>query len=206
MMNSSFLGLLHTFLALLATGLLIFLGVRFKRPRETVGFLGFFCFLFFVLYLWVETLSFNGIVLSFYYGPIYGVLLSCFAMSFLSFTYLSLAENPSRLERKVMWRVPVIGALWGHYFSFAMIEWMMFLSFMGVFFMMINARKTHRYSLRQFVGMISMLLVYKVCLTSGKWWISEFVLVFFLLAVYRFLSGFLVKNLMRLKGHAQVSE
>ncbi len=116
-MNSSFLlwgPLLVGMSGLVGT---VALALRYGPPQDTPRTLALLLSGAFAA-LWLsQGAAVFGVYPLFWYEGLYGVLLGLMAFSFPAYTYLGVVDRPGQIQRKVMWRLPLVGALLGHFLT-----------------------------------------------------------------------------------------
>jgi hypothetical protein len=145
----------------------------------------------------VEGLTVFGIFPIFHFPSIYGVLFGVMAFCLPAFTFLGVVDQPSQIQRKVMWRFPIVGGLIGYWLN---PDFMMLICLVGwaaALIIVFSYAAFQRYVLRLFVGQFVLAAGYYLMLNAGLWWAAQAINVFWLLLFYRFLNAFLVKNLAR---------
>lgn len=196
-MNSSFLfygQMTLASLALLQLGLFI---VQFGAPRDTVRSLAFLFYLALSLMLLTDLANYFGFSVVIKYPSIYGVYLGIMAFSWPAFIWLGVVDFPSQLQRKIMWRLPLIGGLLGHALP---VDWVMNLFIIGWlagFAIIAKEYQKQRFILRILVGMIFLSIVYNFCIRSGFFWAAQISFAVWILATQKVFNAFLVKNRIR---------
>ncbi len=168
---------------------------RFGFPRDTVRVLALLLLAAVAAMLVGEGLGAFGVFPVFSYPPLYNVCLGVMGLALPAFTYLGLVERPTQLQRKVMWRLPLVGALVGHVLMDARPLWIGGLAVTGVALWLYRARDP--WSWRLFVRMGAPGAIYLLAWAGGPWWLGWSAVGLWLPILHRFIEGLLVKNLAR---------
>ena len=196
-MNSSFLAwgqfLVGSF-SLCQTALLI---AQFGFPRDTVRFLGVLLSFILSISFLVEGVAVFGYFPIFYYEGLYGVLSGVLGFSLVAFTYLGVVDHPGQLQRKIMWRLPVVGALLGNWMSIDFMLLVLLAGWLGACGLLIAEGQRQRYILRLFFSQLFLALVYYGALRIDWWWAAILLSAGWIIVFHRFLGAFMVKNLAR---------
>lgn len=196
-MNSSFLfygQMILASLALLQLALFIF---QFGAPRDTVRSLAFLFHLALSLMLITDLANYFGLSVVIKYPSVYGVYLGIMGLSWPAFIWLGVVDFPSQLQRKIMWRLPLIGGLLGHALP---VDWVMNLFIIGWlagFAIIAKEYQKQRFILRILVGMLFLSLVYNFCIRNSYFWAAQISFAVWILATDKVFNAFLVKNRIR---------
>ena len=196
-MNSSFLALGQLLLGVLAAIQLLLLLARFGLPRDTVRSLAYLISASLAAILLVEGVSVFGVFPIFYYPSIYGILLGVLAFSLPAFTYLAIVDHPGQIQRKIMWRLPIIGGLMGHWLHGNIMVFVFVAGFIASAGLLLSVASLHRYALRLLAGQLILALLTHFFWTQDLWWAGQLILAWWILQFNGFLNAYLVKNLAR---------
>jgi hypothetical protein len=171
---------------------------QFGFPRDTLRVLGVGYFLLLFLLLLIDVLTWLGFSLVFHYPEIYAVILGMMGFTWPAFLWLSLLENPTQLHRKIMWRIPIIGAFLGHALGNAVgaglfaAGWLVGL---GLTFFYV---KQQRYVLRLSVTLLFTYICYSL-LKNTSLVLAQVFFALWILMMHKVVSVLLVKNHLRNK-------
>lgn len=196
-MNSSFLFWGQTALAslaLLATGAL---AVQFGPPRDTVRSLGLAFMGTLTLMLLTDALSWWGFFAVFHYPDIYGVYLGVMGFAWPAFVWLGVLDQPTQLQRKIMWRLPIVGALLGHALGSNVTIFVFLLGWLSGLGIVIFHYEKQRYVLRILVTQLLISIVYSWSLRSGHFPLAQICFAVWIVFTHRIVNAFLVKNHVR---------
>ncbi len=196
-MNSSFLFYGQITLASLALIQLVLFIVQFGAPRDTVRSLAYLFYLALTLMLFTDLANYFGLSVVIKYPSIYGVYLGLMALSWPAFIWLGVVDFPTQLQRKIMWRLPLIGGLLGHALP---VDWIMNLFIIGWlvgFAIIAKEYQKQRFILRLLLGMILLSLVYNFCIRTGYFWAAQISFAVWIIATQQVFNAFLIKNRIR---------
>ncbi len=196
-MNSSFLFWGQTLLAglsLFATGSLI---LQFGLPRDTVRTLGLAFIGTLSLMLLTDALTWWGFFAVFHYPDIYGVFLGIMGFAWPAFLWLGVLDKPTQLQRKIMWRLPLIGAMLGHALGSNVTIFVLLLGWIAGFILIAIYREQQRYVLRVLILQLLISIVYSWVLRSGHFLAAQFCFALWIVFTHRIVNAFLVKNHVR---------
>lgn len=196
-MNSSFLVwgqfLVGSF-SLLQTVCLL---AQFGFPRDTVRFLGVLMGLALSLSFLAEGVAVFGFFPVFHFEALYGVLSGVLTFSLVAFTYLGVVDHPGQLQRKIMWRLPLVGALIGYWITPSLLLLLLLSGWVFSVAMLFTEAHRQRYVLRLFFSQLSIGIAYYGALRLDWWWVAVLSSAAWTIVFYRYVSAFLVKNLAR---------
>lgn len=205
MMNSSFLIWGQFLVGCFSFYQSVLLIAQYGVPRDTVRSLGYLLSVALTAVFLTEGLGVFGVFPIFYWSSLYGVLAGALAFSLIGFTYLGVVDRPGQLQRKVMWRLPIIGMLMGSWLNANFMLFVLLAGWAGAVFMLASVAAQQRYVLRLFCAQFVLGLVYYWVLRMDWWPLAIFVSAGWILVFHRFIGAFLVKNLMR-ELHSPVKE
>ena len=194
-MNSSFLlwgQLLWSMVTLAFTVLTVW---RFGFPRDTVRVLGVMLLLALAVMFGGEGLGAFGVFPIFAYPPLYNVCLGVMAFALPAFVFLGFLDHPTQLQRKVLWRLPLLGALIGHVLADARPLWVAGLAITAI--MLFAGRRRDPWSWRLFLRMGVPGVLYLLVWAGAPWWLGWIAVGLWLPGLHRLVEGLLVKNLVR---------
>jgi len=196
-MNSSFLFWGQTLLAglaLFSTGSLV---LQFGPPRDTVRTLGLVFMGTLCLMLLTDALSWWGFFLVFHYPNIYGLYLGVLGFAWAAFVWLGVLDRPTQLQRKIMWRLPLIGAFLGHALGTNVTIFVFLLGWLTGLVLVILHHEQQRYVLRSLVVQLLISVIYSWALRSGHFTVAQFCFALWIVFTHRIVNAFLVKNHVR---------
>ena len=195
-MNSSILHIGQTLLAVWALVHTLLLLRQFGWPSDTVRVLANLFMGSLTAMLVIEALSWWGVFAVFYYPAIYAVLLGILGTAWPAFLWLGVLERPTQLQRKFMWRVPILGGLLGHALGLSAAAWLLaagWLLGLGV----VVWSGEQRFVLRSLLAQLAVSLVYGWLLRAGALVPALFCFALWIVFANRIVNAFLVKNLVR---------
>lgn len=197
MMNSSFLTwgqfLLGSF-SLAQTALLI---LQFGVPRDTVRVLGVLLSFSLSVSFLAEGVAIFGFFPIFHFESLYGVVAGILALSLIGFTYLGVVDHPGQIQRKIMWRLPLLGGLVGQWMNLDFMLLVLFAGWLCTFGYFVTVADSHRYALRIFIAQLFLGAVGFGFLKIDWWPGVQLVCFLWILLFHRFLNAYMVKNLAR---------
>lgn len=196
-MNSSFLTWGHFFVGVFSLIQTFLLVAQFGIPRDTIRFLGMLLSLSLGLSFFIPGLAIFGFFPVFYLNSLYGILVGVMAFSLPAFTYLGMVDKPTQIQRKIMWRFPILGGLIGNWLN---LNFMLLLLVGGWLFaagLIMSVGNKQRYALRLFFCQLILGLVYYEALQMDYWWLGLILSICWLVIFHRFISAYMVKNLCR---------
>lgn len=196
-MNSSWLSVGQTLLATFAALQTILLIIHYGLPRDVVRSLGYLFSLGLTLILGLDALSWWGFHITFKLPTIYNVLLGVLAVTWPAFVWLGIADHLTPLKRKVMWRVPFVGALLGHAFDANIVIILLAVGWISGFIYILVQRERHRYVLRIFVMTLFISVIYWIFLNNRWLNLAQLCFAVWLFFTHKMISAFLTKNKMR---------
>lgn len=181
-------------LTLLATGAL---ATQFGPPRDTVRTLGLGFMGMLSLMLLTDALSWWGFFAVFYYPDIYGVLLGIMGFAWPAFVWLGVLDRPSQLQRKIMWRLPVVGAFLGHALGSNVTIYVFLLGWIAGFAIVVAHHERQRYVLRILATQLFVTALYTGFLRTGHFTLAQICFAVWIVFTHRIVNAFLVKNHLR---------
>lgn len=197
MMNSSFLTWGHFFVSIFAlfqTGALI---SQFGVPRDTIRFLGVILSVSLAFSFLAEGVAIFGFFPVFHFNSLYGILLGVIGFSLPAYSYLGMVDHPSQIQRKVMWRLPILGGLIGNWMNLDFMLLVLLTGWLSAAGLIITVGNNQRYVLRLFFYQLILGLVYYGALQLDYWWLGIILAISWLHVFHRFLGALMVKNLIR---------
>lgn len=194
-MNSSFLlwgQLLWGVVAMFFAALTIW---RFGFPRDTVRVLGVVLLLAVATMFGGEGLGALGVFPIFAYPSLYNVCLGVMALALPALAFLGFLDYPTQIQRKVLWRLPLLGALAGHILVDARPLWVAGLFVTAA--VLWQGRARDPWSWRLFLRMGVPGVLYLLVWAGAPWWVGWVAVGLWLPGLHRFVEGLLVKNLVR---------
>jgi hypothetical protein len=194
-MNSAFLLWGQLLLGCFALAGVVLQLFRFGSPNESIRVLGALLNLSLSAILLAEGMGVFGWFPIFFYPPLYNILLSVLGFALPAFVYLGVLEHPTQIQRKIMWRLPLLGAFLGHVVLNAVplfaLGW---LSSGGLLFW---KRQGHSMAMRLFFCQIFFGLAYSWSMRLGWSGLSWVLFGTWIFGFQRLIEMFLVKNLVR---------
>lgn len=194
-MNSAFLLWGQLLLGCFALVGVVFHVVRFGPPNESVRVLGFLLNLCVSAVLIVDGAGVFGWFPIFSYPPLYNTLLGILALAMPAFMFLGVLERPTQIQRKVMWRLPLVGAFLGHILLNAVPLFV--LGWLSAGMLIFWKRRDHSPAFRLFAIQMLLAFGYAWAMNHGLWWASWILFAAWILGFQKLIEMFLVKNLAR---------
>lgn len=176
------------------TGLLL---ARFGKPVDTVRFLAFLTGLIMTGHLLINGLAPFGIYPIFWYDRIYSVSEGLLAFSLPAYVFLGVLDYPTQIQRKIMWRLPLIGAMLGHLMGNQGGTFLLLAGEAVSLALLLWKRKTEATALRLFFWQLAFLVLQVVFWRSGQHLMGMVFVALWTWTLFRLLDVFLVKNLVR---------
>jgi hypothetical protein len=194
-MNSAFLLWGQLLLGCFALAGVVLQVARFGPPNESVRVLGLLLNLCISAILLADGASVFGWFPIFSYPPLYNTFLGILAFALPAFMFLGVLERPTQIQRKVMWRLPLMGAFLGHILLNAVPLFV--LGWLSTGMLILWKRHTHLGAVRLFGSQMLLALAYSWALGTGWWWLAWVLFVAWIFGFQRLIEMFLVKNLAR---------
>jgi len=195
-MNSSFLLWGQVLLAVLAGALSFLLLLQFGLPRDTIRVLGVGYFLTLFLMLLTDVLTWWGFSVVFHYPEIYAVFMGLMGFTWPSFLWLALLESPTQLQRKIMWRLPLVGALLGHALGTTVGIGIFFVGWLVGFVLIVYYAKQQRYILRTAVALFVTYFCY-IFVREKSLLVAQLFFAAWIVLMHKTVNALLVKNHVR---------
>jgi len=196
-MNSSFLFLGQMCLAVLALMASVSLLLQFGFPRDTLRSLGLTFLFSLALMLGVDAATWWGFFAVFHYEPIYGVLVGIMGFAWPAFIWLGVLDQPTQIQRKVMWRLPILGGLIGHALGAGVTIYLFGIGWIASLVVVLCYASSQRFVLRILFAQIIVSVIYGVLLRSGIFWGAQLCFAVWIVFTHRIVNAFLVKNHIR---------
>ncbi len=196
-MNSSILHIAQTLLALWALGHTAVLWCQFGFPRDTVRVLAALFMGSLTLMLLSEALAWWGVFVVFYYPGIYAMLLGVMGLAWPAFIWLGVLDQPTQLQRKIMWRLPILGALLGHGVGLVGSAPLFALGWLTGLGLLLSMASQQRFVLRIMVGQLVVAVLYAYLLRAGQLLMALACFALWVVFTHRIVNAFLVKNSLR---------
>jgi hypothetical protein len=196
-MFSSFLFWGQTVLAGLALLTTVALTLQFGPPRDTVRALGLAFMGTLSLMLLTDALSWWGFFVIFHYPDIYGVYLGIMGFAWPAFVWLGVLDHPSQLQRKIMWRLPIVGALLGHALGSNVTIFVFLIGWVAGVVIIATHYEKQRYILRILATQVLVSIVYSGFLRAGHFTAAQICVAVWIVFTHRIVNAFLIKNHVR---------
>ncbi|MFP5457102.1 MAG: hypothetical protein ACLGG7_00080 [Bacteriovoracia bacterium] len=196
-MNSSFLFFGQIALVILCLTHVVALVVQFGLPRDTVRTLGTLFLSCFSLMLLTDALAWYGIHWVFYYPSIYGVLLATMGAAWPAFVWLGILDHPTQLHRKVLWRVPILGALAGHAMGLDAGLVIFLVGWLTGSVLILYHYREQRYVARVALTQAVVAFAYWIFIKAGILVGAQVCLAIWIILTHRIVNAFMVKNSLR---------
>jgi len=106
----------------------------FSWPKKTIQFLSYLTIMGFILALGLEMIMWNYFHEMISNPRWVNMFIGLSLFSYLAFWVLILVEHPTQLHRKIMWRMPIIGAFIGYSFiKMTYLGWILLLAIQIIF-------------------------------------------------------------------------
>ncbi|MBY0516734.1 MAG: hypothetical protein K2P81_07495 [Bacteriovoracaceae bacterium] len=197
MMNSSFLYIGQTCLSLLTLSLSGLLIRQFGFPRDTVRFLGFLFIFTLALMLVTDAAVWWGQYFVFIYPEIYAVYLGVMGLTWPAFILLGVLDHPSQLQKKIMWRLPILGGIAGHALGASFTVYLFGMGWLIALGIVLFFHQTQRYTLRILIQQIFISAFYFWFLTNGTFWAAQICFALWILFTHRIINAYMIKNKIR---------
>ncbi len=198
MMNSSFLFFGQIILVTLTLVHTIALVIQFGFPRDTVRTLGMLFLFTLCLMLLTDALAWKGLYIALYYPSIYGVFLGIMGLSWPAFIYLGVLDQPTQLHRKIMWRLPILGALAGHALSTETALYIFAFGWLTGAGLILAHYKTQRYVARILAIQLIVAILYWIFQRTGILVAAQIIMVVWIVLTHRMINAYLVKQKIRI--------
>lgn len=193
-MNTSWLSLGQTALALFALTQSFFIIAQFKLPQRALKSLAYATSLSISLALGFDALMWHGFNILFHFPQTYSVLIGLVAWSWLGIVLFGLVDEPSQLHRKILWRLPLIGGMLGYAVPLWVSVGLLSVIWIGGFVVMAIYKKKFNYTFRLYVGNLVVVGFHVFCLNLGYILLSQLCYAFWIVLVHRILASFLIKD------------
>lgn len=198
MMNSSFLFFGQLILVTLTLVHSLALVIQFGFPRDTVRTLGILFLFTLCLMLLTDALAWKGVYVAFHYPSIYGVYLGIMGLSWPAFIYLGVLDQPTQLHRKIMWRLPILGALAGHALSTEAGLFIFAVGWLVGAGLILAHYRTQRYVARILVLQFIVAILYWIFQRAGILIASQVFMALWIVLTHRMINAYLVKEKIRI--------
>jgi hypothetical protein len=205
MMNSSFLFFGQIILVTLTLVHTLALVIQFGFPRDTVRTLGILFLFTLCLMLLTDALAWKGVYLALHYPSIYGLYLGIMGLSWPAFVYLGVLDQPTQINRKIMWRLPILGALAGHALSTEVGLYIFAIGWLTGAGVILVHYKTQRYVARIHVVQFIIAILYWIFQRAGILIAAQVIMAVWIVLTHRMINAYLVKEKMRVHA-ARLSE
>lgn len=197
MMNSSFLFFGQVSLVTLTLVHTLALVIQFGFPRDTVRTLGVLFLFTLCLMLLTDALAWKGIYLALHYPSVYGVFLGIMGLSWPAFVYLGVLDQPTQLHRKIMWRLPILGALAGHALSTEIGLYIFAVGWLVGAGLIFSQFKSQRYVARVLVIQFIIAILYWIFQRAGILIAAQVNMAIWIVLTHRMINAYLVKEKIR---------
>lgn len=197
MMNSSFLFFGQVSLVTLTLVHTLALVIQFGFPRDTVRTLGVLFLFTLCLMLLTDALAWKGIYLALHYPSVYGVFLGIMGLSWPAFVYLGVLDQPTQLHRKIMWRLPILGALAGHALSTEIGLYIFAVGWLVGAGLIFSQFKSQRYVARVLVIQFISAILYWIFQRAGILIAAQVNMAIWIVLTHRMINAYLVKEKIR---------
>jgi len=193
-MNTSWLSIGQTTLAVFAIIQTIFVIVQYGKPNTALKILSYITSLSISLTLVFDASMWHGFNILFYFPELYSVLIGVVSWSWIGIVGFGVVEEPTQIHRKILWRLPLLGGLLGY----AIPIWIS-VSLLSVFwiagFIIVSLQKSKfRYILRIYVFNLVLIFAHIFCLNRGYLFFSQICYALWIVLVHRIIASFLLKD------------
>ncbi len=193
-MNTSWLSIGQTALAIFALTLSFFLIAQFKLPKTALKILAYITSLSISLTLVFDCLMWHGINILFHIPQAYSVLIGTVAWSWLGIILFGLVDEPSQIHRKILWRLPLIGALMGYATPLWLSIGTLSVSWMACFIVLLIYKNKFHYIFRLYLGNVVVIAMHIACLHFGLLILSQLCYALWIFMVHRIMATYLIKD------------
>lgn len=193
-MNTSWLSLGQTGLALFALAQSFFTIAQFKLPTTALKTLAYLTSLSISLTLGFDALMWHGFNILFHFPQTYSVLINLVAWTWLGVIVFGLVDEPTQLHRKILWRLPLIGGMLGYALPLWASVGLLSLVWLACFVVLILQREKFNYTFRLYLWNVVVVAIHIACLHFGLIFLSQICYAIWIVLVHRILASFLIKD------------
>jgi hypothetical protein len=193
-MNTSWFSIGQYFITILALVQTAMILIQFRFPRSSVTFLIYLISLSVLVLMCDESLKWMGIHIIFRFPSFYGLLISLFSWSWLGVTLFTFADNTTRVHEKLLWRVPILGALLGYYLSLEFLGLIFLVTWLVAFGVQVYKREKFRLHVRIYISMFILTGAYYFCTLWDYTFLLWVCKVSWIILLYKMLSLYLIQD------------
>ncbi len=193
-MNTSWLSLGQTALALVALSQSFFIIAQFKLPNTALKSLAYTISLSVSLSLVFDALTWQGFNILLHFPQTYSVLIGLVSWSWLGIIIFGLVDEPTQLHRKILWRLPLIGAMLGYAIPLWMSVAILSAVWIICFVTLLVFKQKFNYTFRLYLGNVVLVGLHVGCLNFGYIFFSQICYALWIILTHKIISTYLIKD------------